>query len=104
MASLGADPRVEVRKTNIITLENIIMTHGQTFEPKIWKILFKQVLSSVLRVSIERYSKGTISRSNNKVIARPVVQDLMAPTPTFFGSKTSQGKSSKMNFDDDSVG
>jgi PHP family Zn ribbon phosphoesterase len=57
--SLSEDHRAEVRRTNISTLENIVMRHGLTFGPAvnntIWSSLMKEVLVSMFNIAVDKY-------------------------------------------------
>lgn len=52
--SLGQDHRAEVRRANIHTLENIVMTHGVTFQSEtdeddgVWSFVFEDVVLGML--------------------------------------------------------
>jgi hypothetical protein len=59
--SLGSDHRAEVRRANIHTLENIVMTHGGTFsndldDDGVWPFILENVILGMLSLSIERFS------------------------------------------------
>jgi hypothetical protein len=63
--SLGQDHRAEVRRANIHTLENIVMTHGATFQSEtdeddgVWSFVFEDVVLGMLQHSIEMFSKSS---------------------------------------------
>jgi len=52
---LGGDPRVEIRRSNIHTLENIIMAHGQLLSPAVWASLLRNVLLNLFKSSVESF-------------------------------------------------
>lgn len=62
--SLGEDHRAEVRRTNISTLENIVMRHGLTFGPPvnnpIWASLMKEVLVGLFGIAVQKYKVGNM--------------------------------------------
>jgi len=56
---LGQDHRAEVRRANIHTLNNIVMTHGATFmtedeEDDVWPFVLDEVVLGMLEQSINR--------------------------------------------------
>lgn len=55
--NLGASERSEVRKTTVITLENIVMTHGQVFQAsKAWPKVLNETVLAMLQHAIDRYT------------------------------------------------
>lgn len=63
--SLGQDHRAEVRRANIHTLENIVMTHGATFSNEtdeddgVWPFIFEDVILGMLQQALERFSASS---------------------------------------------
>ena len=56
--SLGSNKRSEVRKTAVITLENIIMTHGSSFQASLaWPKVLNDTVLGMLKNAIDRYSQ-----------------------------------------------
>mmetsp|Transcript_30487 Transcript_30487/g.29876 ORF Transcript_30487/g.29876 Transcript_30487/m.29876 type:complete len:102 (-) Transcript_30487:1257-1562(-) len=53
---IGSDQRVEIRRSNIHTLENIIMAHGSLLSPQIWVLILKNVILNMFKNSVEMYS------------------------------------------------
>lgn len=56
---LGQDHRAEVRRANIHTLDNIVMTHGATFmteedEDDVWPFVLDEVVLGMLEQAINR--------------------------------------------------
>ena len=77
---LGMDYRQEIRRANIFTLENILMTHGQLLEEQVWKEMLKTSLLQMLRNSLEMYvSQKTNPHAQHK---NPSI-DAGLPTPSF---------------------
>lgn len=52
---LGADYRVEIRRANIHTFENIMMAHGTMLCNDLWSIILKNVLISLFKNSVDMY-------------------------------------------------
>jgi hypothetical protein len=90
---LGQDHRAEVRRANIHTLENIVMTHGATFQSEtdeddgVWSFVFEDVVLGMLQLSIEMFSKS--SKFDNSAVQS-------CQTPQFSQQK-------KINFEEASV-
>ena len=58
MLELGGDHRSEIRKVNIFTFENILMTHGAMFTETVWNFILKGgCLIEMLRLSREMYNE-----------------------------------------------
>lgn len=53
---LGGDYRAEIRRANIFTLENILMTHGQLLSDQVWSSILKLNLLGMLKNSLEMYA------------------------------------------------
>jgi hypothetical protein len=59
------DHRAEVRRANIHTLDNIVMTHGNTFscdmddDDGVWPFVFEKVILGMLRQAIDMFSKSS---------------------------------------------
>jgi len=59
------DHRAEVRRANIHTLENIVMTHGATFsgetdeDDSVWSFVFENVVLGMLQQAITMFSKNS---------------------------------------------
>jgi len=101
---LGGDHRVEVRRANVHTLENIIMTHGNLLGEEVWNSILRNVLINLFKNSVEMYSQAKGGPTSKKTIHF----ETGLPTPTFSHSgwdtkkKAAQPKK-KMNFDDEAV-
>lgn len=55
--NLGFDFRAEVRRTNALTAENIIMTNGASFQWESgWKCLLERVFPTLLVHSLQKYN------------------------------------------------
>jgi len=52
---LNSDPRVEVRRANIHTFENILVTHGAKLSKSVWTQILKCVLLGMFQHSSEMY-------------------------------------------------
>ena len=112
--SLGSNKRSEVRKTAVITLENIIMTHGASFHASLaWPKVLNDTVLGMLKNAIDRYAQTTQANESKKKSehAKDEIISNTVPTPTFFGSTTNASAGSskastskqKMNFEDASV-
>ena len=65
--SLGSNKRSEVRKTAVITLENIIMTHGSSFQASLaWPKVLNDTVLAMLKTAIEKYGKTVPSQEGKK--------------------------------------
>ena len=65
--SLGSNKRSEVRKTAVITLENIIMTHGASFQASLaWPKVLNDTVLAMLKTAIEKYAKTLPTLENKK--------------------------------------
>ena len=110
--SLGSNKRSEVRRAAVITLENIIMTHGASFQASLaWPRVLNGTVLGMLRNAIDRYSHSSQASEGKKkadAAKDQIVHDTV-PTPTFFGSTAnapagaSKTSKQKMNFEDASV-
>lgn len=59
-----------MRRTNVITLENIVMRYGKIFGPadnEVWTTLMSNVLNNMLNSSIEKYQGGMESDEEYKM-------------------------------------
>jgi hypothetical protein len=65
--SLGSNTRSEVRKTAVITLENIIMTHGASFQASLaWPKVLNDTVLGMLKNATDRYSQTTQASESKK--------------------------------------
>jgi hypothetical protein len=103
---LGGDFRVELRRSNIHTLENIIMAHGATLPQSVWNSLLRNVLINLFKSSVDMYLQTKDGGSFSKG-GMPKMPEAGLPTPTFsFGgweTKKKGQQSRAMKFDDEAV-